>query len=80
MDGIRDALVLAKAVPRGRAFDICALVEGTCTPGDIRQFLSGRLEAAAHPRSIKVIDQIPMTRSGKYDRAAVAALFEPEVG
>lgn len=80
MDGIRDALVLAKAVPRGRAFDICALVEGNCTPGDIRLFLSGRLEAAAHPRWIKVVDQIPMTRSGKYDRAAVAALFEAEAG
>ncbi|WP_035236573.1 AMP-binding protein [Desulfobacter vibrioformis] len=78
MDGIRDALVLARPVPRGRAFDICALVEANCTHADIRQFLSGRLEAAAHPRWIKVVDQMPVTRSGKYDRAAVAALFEPD--
>lgn len=80
MAGVRDAMVLAMAVPRGRAFDICALVEGSCTHADIRQFLSGRLEAAAHPRWIKVVDQMPMTRSGKYDRAAVAALFEPDAG
>jgi len=78
MDGIRDALVLARPVPRGRAFDICALVQGNCTHADIRQFLCGRLETAAHPRWIKVVDQMPMTRSGKYDRAAVAALFEPD--
>ncbi len=78
MDSVRDALVLARAVPRGRAFDICALVQGNCTHADIRQFLCGRLEAAAHPRWIKVVDQMPMTRSGKYDRAAVAALFEPD--
>lgn len=80
MDGIRDALVLARAVPRGRAFDICALVEGNCTHTDIRQFLSGRLEAVAHPRRIKVVDHMPMTRSGKYDRVAVAALFETDEG
>jgi len=80
MDGIRDALVLARAVPRGRAFDICALVEGNCTHTDIRQFLSGRLEAVAHPRRIKVVDHMPMTRSGKYDRVAVAALFEKDEG
>ncbi|WP_320041599.1 AMP-binding protein [uncultured Desulfobacter sp.] len=80
MDGVRDALVLTKPVPRGRAFDICALVEGDCTHTDIRQFFSGRLEAVAHPRRIKVVDHMPMTRSGKYDRAAVAALFETEVG
>ena len=78
MDGIRDALVLTRPVPRGRAFDICALVEGNCTHADIRQFLSGRLGAAAHPRWIKVVDHMPITRSGKYDRAAVAALFEPD--
>jgi len=80
MDGVRDALVLTKPVPRGRAFDICALVEGDCTHADIRQFLSGRLEAVAHPRRIKVVDHMPMTRSGKYDRAAVAALFETNQG
>lgn len=80
MEGIRDALVLVRPVPRGRAFDVCALVEGNCTHADIRQFLSGRLEAVAHPRRIKIVDHMPMTRSGKYDRAAVAALFETEVG
>ena len=80
IDGVRDALVLTKPVPRGRAFDICALVEGDCTQTDIRQFLAGRLEAVAHPRRIKVVDRMPMTRSGKYDRAAVAALFETNGG
>ena len=80
MDGVRDALVLTKPVPRGRAFDICALVEGDCTPADIRQFLSGRLGAVAHPRRIKVVGHMPMTRSGKYDRAGVAALFEAKEG
>ncbi len=80
MDGVSDALVLTKPVPRGRAFDICALVEGDCTQTDIRQFLAERLEAVAHPRRIKVVDHMPMTRSGKYDRAAVAALFETNEG
>ena len=42
--------------------------------------VSGRLEAAAHPRWIKVVDKMPMTRSGKYDRDAVAALFESDEG
>lgn len=80
MDGVSDALVLTKPVSRGRAFDICALVEGDCTQTDIRQFLAGRLEAVAHPRRIKVVDHMPMTRSGKYDRTGVAALFEINEG
>jgi acyl-coenzyme A synthetase/AMP-(fatty) acid ligase len=80
MAGVRDALVLATPVPRGRAFDICALVEGDCTQADIRQFLAGRLEAVAHPRRIKVVGRMPMTRSGKYDRAGVAAFFETTEG
>lgn len=76
MDGIRDVLVLALPVPRGRAFDICVLVEGDCTRSNIREFFAERLEAVAHPRRIKIVEHMPMTRSGKYDRAAVAALFE----
>lgn len=80
MEGVRDALVLARAVPRCRAFNICALVESTCSQAEIRQFLAGRLETAAQPRWIKVVDRMPITRSGKYDRLAVAALFELEKG
>jgi acyl-coenzyme A synthetase/AMP-(fatty) acid ligase len=80
MDGIRDVLVLARPVTRGRAFDICVLVEGDCTHRNIRKFLAERLETVAHPRRIKIVDHMPMTRSGKYDRAAIAALFGTDEG
>lgn len=80
MDGVRDAMVLARAIPRGRSFDICALVEGSCSNARIREFVSGKLETAAHPRWIKTVDHMPVTRSGKYDRAAIAAMFDSEGG
>jgi acyl-CoA synthetase (AMP-forming)/AMP-acid ligase II len=67
--------VIAVPVPTGREFDILALVEGTVDPAAVRAFLQGRLEAAAMPRRFRVVDRMPVTRAGKYDRAAVEVLF-----
>ncbi|MFH1154739.1 MAG: fatty acid--CoA ligase family protein [Pseudomonadota bacterium] len=75
MPGVRDALVYARAIPTGREFDIHALIEGDCARSGIRAFLADQLEAVARPRRFRIVDKMPMTRAGKYDRSAIEALF-----
>jgi acyl-coenzyme A synthetase/AMP-(fatty) acid ligase len=73
--GVRDAVVQARPVPSGREFEIQALVEGTCDRAGLRAFFSGRLEPAAHPRRFRIVDRMPVTRAGKYDRCAIESLL-----
>ncbi len=80
MPGIRDVFVYGRPVPTVRAYDIHALIEGDCRRSDIQAFLSGRLDASAHPRRFRIIEKMPMTRAGKYDRSAIETLFDVDSG
>jgi len=72
-----DCVVLALPEPSGREHRICALVEGE--QADCQQLLKklGRsLEPYALPKRLKKVAKIPMTGSGKYDRATITRLLE----
>ncbi|MCJ8501586.1 AMP-binding protein [Desulfatitalea alkaliphila] len=73
--GVREALVLALPVGRARENQIMALVEGEATVVDLNRALAETLDPYARPRGIKVVDHIPLTAAGKYDRHTIEALF-----
>jgi len=73
--GVRDALVVSLPVDTGRENQVVAVVEGRVDAGDLGRFLTERLEPYARPRTIKVLDKLPMTAAGKYDRKTIEHLF-----
>ncbi len=76
VSGVSDAVVISEAREEGRENTLYAVVQGTVDPEGMKMVLtSAGLEPHATPRRIKVVDTIPVTASGKYDRQAIAALF-----
>jgi len=73
--GVNDSVVIALPVRKGRENAIAAVVEGNPDKNHLRKTLSDLLEPCAIPRSIKIVDQIPSTASGKYDREAIERMF-----
>jgi acyl-coenzyme A synthetase/AMP-(fatty) acid ligase len=74
-DQVREALVTALPVGRAREHMIVAVVEGRPDSADLAQFLADSLEPYARPRRIKMVDQMPTTDAGKWDRQTIEALF-----
>jgi len=72
--GVRDAVVISIPVTGGRENKIAALVEGNTDASRIRDIISGMVEPYAMPRHIRVVDHIPVTPTGKYDRKTIAKL------
>jgi len=74
--GVGDCVVTALPEPGGRGHLIAALVQGDGVDTDlIKKILAERLEPYARPRTIKVVDRIPVQENGKYDRQAIARIF-----
>ncbi|HEB68435.1 MAG TPA: acyl-CoA synthetase [Desulfobulbus sp.] len=74
--GVGDCVVTALPEPGGRGNLIVALVQGRAVDTDvIKKMLAERLEPYARPRTLKVVDRIPVQKNGKYDRQAIARLF-----
>lgn len=73
--GITDAFVLSLPVGRGRENLVVAVVEGCPQTVDLESLRLDDLETYARPRSIKLVEQIPVTPAGKYDRKTIEALF-----
>ncbi len=73
--GITDALAISLPVGRGRENLIVAVVEAHPATVDLTSLRLDDLETCARPRSIKVMEKIPMTAAGKYDRKTIEALF-----
>jgi acyl-coenzyme A synthetase/AMP-(fatty) acid ligase len=74
--GVRDSFVVSIPVRKGRENAIAAVVEGNPNQTHLRNSLSDFLEPYAIPRSIKIVDKIPATSSGKYDRKAIEKMFQ----
>jgi acyl-coenzyme A synthetase/AMP-(fatty) acid ligase len=74
--GVKDAYVFAKTVESGRGNDILALIEGQAEVDHIRQSAFKGLAPYAHPRHIQIVEKIPVSASGKYDRNAIEKLFK----
>lgn len=73
--GVRDALVISLPVGKGRENQIVAVVEGDLDAAKIHKALAARLEPYARPRSIKVVEKMPITSAGKFDRKVIEGFF-----
>jgi acyl-coenzyme A synthetase/AMP-(fatty) acid ligase len=73
--GITDALAIALPVSHGRENLIVAVVEGNPATIDLTSLRTDDLETSARPRCIKILEKIPVTTAGKYDRKTIEALF-----
>jgi acyl-CoA synthetase (AMP-forming)/AMP-acid ligase II len=75
---IRDAFLFSMRHRKGRGTDIAAVIEAELDETEVRQILSSTLEQYALPRRIRMVDKMPSTSTGKYDREAIIKLFDAE--
>jgi acyl-coenzyme A synthetase/AMP-(fatty) acid ligase len=75
---IRDAFLFSIRHRKGRGTDIAAVIEADLDESELRQVLSRTLEQYALPRRIRIVDKMPSTSTGKYDREAIMKLFDAE--
>ena len=80
LPGVRDCIVIALPVRNGRENAIAALIEGDLDMAGLRRSLSDVLEPYALPRSMKIVDNMPYTPTGKYDRKTIEQMFRKEFG
>ena len=73
---VRDAAVIAKSSQTARETVILALVEGNVTEYEIKNAMIDLLETHERPRRVKVIDHLPRSATGKFDRQAMEKLFD----
>ncbi|MCJ7830625.1 MAG: fatty acid--CoA ligase family protein, partial [Desulfobacterales bacterium] len=76
LPGVNDAVAISLPVGRGRENRIVAVLEGDLDAAELNEALQDSLEPYARPRSIQVVAKIPVTAAGKYDRQAIAAMFQ----
>ncbi len=72
---VRDALVISLPGTKGRDNEIAVLAEGNIDPSQLRLFASELLEPYAVPRYIRIVANIPVTSTGKYDRKLIEQIF-----
>jgi acyl-coenzyme A synthetase/AMP-(fatty) acid ligase len=73
--GVNDAYVYAKTIGQGRENEIMALVAGDVAAESVRTIVQQRLEPYSQPRTIKIVEQMPLSSVGKYDRIEIERLF-----
>jgi acyl-CoA synthetase (AMP-forming)/AMP-acid ligase II len=81
MPGVRDVRVLAAADPhRGEHVAACIVVgrehRDTITTMAVRQYCSAHLAPYKIPRTVALLDAIPLTARGKTDRRALDELIQ----
>ena len=76
ISGVDEAVVISIPSPHGRENIIAALVEGKIDYSELKKILSRNLEHYEVPRRLKIIDKIPRTSAGKYDRQKITAILE----
>lgn len=75
--GVDDCVILALPETGGREHRIGVLIQGdTIEPKMIKTALIDALEPYAMPRHIKIVDQIPVNKNGKYDWRTITRLLE----
>ncbi|MBN2159508.1 MAG: acyl--CoA ligase [Spirochaetes bacterium] len=74
--GVRDAFLFSLRGRAGRGADIAAVVETDMDETELRRLFNGVLEQYAMPRRLRIVDKIPTTSTGKYDREAITKLLE----
>lgn len=78
VNNVEDVYVFAIQVKSGRENEIVALIEGQVTADQMHQSAKEHLPAYARPRNIKVVKQIPLSSTGKYNRTAIRKIFDTD--
>ena len=74
--GVTDVAILSLPLLNGRENQMVAVVEGQVDMASLSKRIASTLETYVRPRSIKVVEKMPYTDAGKYDRNALTALFK----
>jgi acyl-coenzyme A synthetase/AMP-(fatty) acid ligase len=72
---VTDAVLLVMADDSGRESRICAMVQTRLDLDDLRRLCRQVLEPYAVPRQIAIVDRIPLSPAGKYDRTTIRRWF-----
>jgi acyl-coenzyme A synthetase/AMP-(fatty) acid ligase len=73
--GVTDAVVFAMEDEKGRESRICAMVQGNIDKEHLIASISQQVEQYAMPRDIRIVEKIPVSSSGKYDRKTLEKYF-----
>jgi acyl-coenzyme A synthetase/AMP-(fatty) acid ligase len=73
--GITDAVAFAIPDGRGRENRICAMVQGKIDIEQLKISISQQVDPYARPRHIRLVEKIPVSASGKYDRKLLETYF-----
>ncbi len=73
--GVRDAVVVSIPTRKGRQNELAALVATDIDVLQVRRHIAAVSELYAVPRRIIVTKEIPVTSTGKYDRAGIERLL-----
>ena len=76
---VSEAIVIAVPDARGKENEIWAVVQGSIDKNLFREKASKILEPYAIPRRIRIVDEIPISSSGKYDRKILKRMFFPDM-
>ena len=72
---VRNCIVLAFEGREGKGAELAALIEGSLESGELRERIKKILEPTAVPRRIRIVDKIPVTPTGKYDKKMIRGYF-----
>ncbi len=75
---VREVVVFTMPDARGKENEIYALVQGSIDKDRFREEASKIVEPYALPRRIEIIDKIPVSSTGKYDKKAIERIFKTE--
>ncbi len=73
--GVRDAVVVSFPNGKGRQNELAALVATHLDALQLRKHIAAVSEAYAVPRRIAVVEEIPVTSTGKYDRTEIERIM-----
>ena len=73
--GVEDAYVFAVPVDSGRENEIIAMVAGRVDADQVIKAAKNSLPPYALPRRVKVVDHIPLSAAGKYNRDAIEKMI-----
>ncbi len=74
--GVRDAVVVSIPTGNGRQNELAALVATHLDVLQLRQHIAAVSEDYAVPKRIAVVEEIPVTTTGKYNRAMIERILQ----
>jgi acyl-coenzyme A synthetase/AMP-(fatty) acid ligase len=73
--GVRDAVVISLHTGKGRQNELAALVATRLAVRELRLHIAASSEAYAIPKRMMVVEEIPLTFTGKHDRTVIERML-----